>query len=115
MVSKQLLLWVILTGVLISNAQAGNGVETGGARSQALGNAWVALVDQWSVYNNPGAIGLINTHCIATSYESRYFLPEAGFAGISYIAPLGGGSIGLMGQTYGYSAYRSSRFGLSYG
>ncbi|MEX2597572.1 MAG: hypothetical protein WEC59_11640 [Salibacteraceae bacterium] len=94
---------------------AGGENETAGARSHALGNASVSLVDGWSVTNNQGALGLLDQYFLGAAYESRYFLPEAGFAAFSFAGPLGGGSIGVVAHSYGYATYRDNRMGLSYG
>ena len=97
------------------HALAGGNNETAGARSHSLGNASVALVDPWSPTNNVGALGRLDVYSFSSAYESRYFLPEAGFAALSFAAPLGGGSLGIIAHSYGYAAYRESRIGLGYG
>lgn len=109
--------WVFVL-FLVLNASflyAGGNNETAGARSHALGNASVGLVDGWSTTNNVGALGLLNQYYVSSAFESRYFLPEAGFAALSFAGPLGGGSIGLVGHSYGYASYRETRVGLGYG
>ena len=93
---------------------AGGINETKGARTAALGGASVMFVDQWSVSNNPGAIGLINQFSVAVAYESRYFLPEASLKALAFSAPLGGGSVGIVGHSFGYSSFNENRLGVTY-
>ena len=93
---------------------AGGGNETQGARSGALGGASVTLSDVWSTTNNPAALGLMDRFAVGLAYETRYFLPEAGLKSVSFVSPLGGGCIGLIGHQYGYAGYRDNRVGLSY-
>jgi len=93
---------------------AGGNYETGGARSSGVGGASVMLRDQWSTSNNPGALGLVDRYFIGVAYESRYFIPEAAYKGLSFAAPLGGGTIGVIGHSFGYASYNDNRLGLSY-
>lgn len=112
---KKLLAITFLLNLFGFNVAASGGNETQGARSQSLGGASSTLIDAWSATNNVGGIGLMSNYSVAVGYETRFFLPEAGLSSLSFVAPLGGGSIGLIGHNYGYAGFANTRIGLSYG
>lgn len=93
---------------------AGGGNETQGARSNAMGGVSVTFTDVWSTSNNPGALAMLDKYSVGVAYESRFFLPEAGLKSLVIGAPLGGGSIGLTGHSFGYASYAENRLGLAY-
>ena len=96
------------------SAHAGGNNETAGGRSSGLGGASVTLSDQWSSSNNPGALGLVDRYALGVAYESRYFIPEASYKGLTFTAPIGGGTIGIVGHSFGYASYNDNRLGVSY-
>lgn len=108
--------WVVAVMILTTafSTMAGGNNETVGARASSLGGASVMFADQWSTSNNPGSLGLINHNYVGVAYESRYFLPEAALKALTFAAPLGGGSIGIIGHSFGYASYNDNRFGVSY-
>jgi len=106
---------IVISMMAISlSMKAGGNNETAGARSSGLGGASVMISDQWSSSNNPGALGLIDRYFVGVAYESRYFIPEASYKGLTFAAPLGGGTIGIVGHSFGYASYNDNRLGVSY-
>jgi hypothetical protein len=105
-------LFVALTSL---PALASGGNETQGARANSMAGTSVTLVDAWSTTNNPGALGLIDKFSFGMGYETRFFLPEASLRSVAMAAPLGGGTVGLVGHNYGFAGYSDNRVGLSYG
>lgn len=95
-------------------AFANGGNETQGARSASMAGASVTLVDAFSTTNNVGALGLVDQYHMAVAYESRFFLPEAAMKSVTVATPLGDGTLGLVGHTYGYAGYANNRVGLGY-
>jgi len=87
-----------------------------GARSNGLANASLCLVDNWSVYNNPGAFGSLRQSGIGVAYENRFLLPELSTQSLTFgYHTKRSGNIGLHFQQYGYALYRESRLGATYG
>lgn len=108
--------WIALSALLMcfGTVSAGGGNETQGARSSAMGGASVTFTDVWSASNNPGALGLLDKYAVGLAYETRFFLPEAGLKSLVAAAPLGGGTVGLTGHSFGYASYAENRVGLAY-
>lgn len=93
---------------------AGGGNEHGGARVEGMAGTSLTQVDVWSTTNNIGALGLQDKFAVGASFQSRYFLPEAALKSVALAAPLGGGTIGLVGHQFGYAAFSDNRVGLGY-
>ncbi|MEQ8473736.1 MAG: hypothetical protein RIC35_21245 [Marinoscillum sp.] len=51
---------------------AQDGIYNLGARSTAMANASVTLPDQWALFNNPGALGSLESSSILASYQNRF-------------------------------------------
>lgn len=63
-------LFVLLFFVLQVNAQDPSlGI---GARNSSMGGSSVTLTDEWSIFNNPGNLGLVQSTSIFYSYQNRY-------------------------------------------
>jgi hypothetical protein len=96
-------------------AMAGGGNETGGGAAVGMNGAVATQTNVWSTTNNIGALGLQDKYAVGVAFESRYMLPEAGLKTFAAAAPLGIGTVGLVGHQFGYSSYTDSRLGLGYG
>ncbi|MCO5269277.1 MAG: hypothetical protein M9897_10335 [Brumimicrobium sp.] len=85
-----------------------------GARSSALANSGVALIDIYSYHHNPGALGYLKEGLVGLSYEAKYALKELQQQSIALAVPLKVGVISAGGQFYGYDSYRTTRAGVGY-
>lgn len=85
-----------------------------GARSNALGDASVTLVDAWAFHHNPGALGELKSMSIGISYQNRFLLKQLQSQGIVYAQPLKVGVLSVGAQFYGYDQYRTQRIGAGY-
>lgn len=88
-----------------------------GARSKALGNASVTLIDAWAYHQNPGMLGYMEQGTIGASYENRYFLKELSYQGIAFAQPLKKGKAGVVSsgaQFSGSGSYTTLRAGAGY-
>ena len=47
-----------------------------GARSSSIGGASVTLSDEYSLFNNVGALGAVEHHAVFAAYQNRYGIPE---------------------------------------
>jgi hypothetical protein len=85
-----------------------------GARSGGLLNASTTLTDNWSYFNNPGALGAIENFSSGVSYESRFLLSDLQRQSLAIAIPtkLGVFSIGAFNQ--GSSEFRNFRSGVGY-
>lgn len=85
-----------------------------GARSLAIGSSSVALIDEWSFFNNPGALALIEKARIGINYSNQYSLIEFQQQDASVILPF---KKGVFSTGFSYSAFNALsnwRTGLGY-
>lgn len=108
-----LLLFSLLFSSLTFAQSAGEPLDWG-ARSQAMGNATVTLDGTWSIFQNQAGLASVERLSAGAFYLSRHSLPELATGGIGVAMPAAGGTFGLGYVTYGYTAYREQRLGISY-
>lgn len=107
---------LIIGGFALLSAFAVNaqGWLSQGARTGAMANNGVTLIDAFAYHHNPGALGFIEKGTAGLSYESRYALKELQTQSLAVAVPLKIGVISVGGQFYGYDTYRTTRAGLGY-
>ena len=106
---------VILLAIIFQLKDAlTQGVYTSGARNVALSNATVAISDEWSYFNNPGAISVNQKVAFGVSYENRFLLKEMQSQSFVGVIPLKKGVLSIGGQLYGFSQLRSFKSGVGY-
>lgn len=94
---------------------AGNDNFPVGARSAGLAHASVTLNDHWAVQHNQGALAFVKELGAGIYYENKFLVPELGLNALSLALPTKSGTFGLIYHSFGYSQYRESKFGISYG
>jgi hypothetical protein len=85
-----------------------------GGRALGAGNAVVTVVDNWSLFNNIGALGSWEQPAMMLAYDYRY-----GFSGfqtivVGAVAPLKKGVVGLNFTRLGDELYNEQKIGLGY-
>lgn len=105
---------IILTLVFIQNATAQLGFTALGSRAQAMGNASVALEDNFSPFNNIGATSTIEHFTAIASFENRFaFVPFQHFgAGVIYPAKFG--VLSFTAQKVGADLYNEQNYGVGF-
>ena len=94
---------------------AQDGSYTLGARSAGMGGASLTIGDEYSLFNNVGALGRLDHHSAFASYQSRYGIPEfqvIGAGGI-YHSPIGNAGIGF--YRFGDELFSQQRLHLAFG
>lgn len=87
-----------------------------GARSGGIGNTGLCLTDVWSVYNNPGAFGMLEKTSLGVSAENRFLLKQLSTQSLAFgYHTEKSGNFGLHFQQYGFNLYREMQGGLVYG
>lgn len=76
---------VFIFSLVAISALGQNGKYPLGARNASLGGASTTLGDQWSLFNNVGALALNNENAVFTSYQNRFNLSEFQVVGAGYI------------------------------
>ena len=86
----------------------------GGGRSMGLAHSNVALVDAWSVLNNPAAMAFLESGALGTSYENRFLLRETNDSKLVYSHLVGSGALGVHLGHFGFEYFNQFRFGIAY-
>lgn len=84
-----------------------------GARSWGIGNATVAIADNYSVFNNPAGLGFLKENYASASYHARYNI-----AGIHNLSLSGNYNtkyvnVGLGVERFGDKLYNEQKLGLA--
>ncbi len=84
-----------------------------GARSWGIGNATVAIADNYSVFNNPAGLGFLKENFASASYHARYNI-----AGLQTLSLSGNYNtkyvnIGLGVERFGDKLYSEQKLGLA--
>lgn len=99
----------------VSTSNAQNGIVEVGARPASMAYTLATLDDEWSVFNNPGALGEQENVMTLFSYENRYGIEGLSnmSAGILAPLPLGVASLGVF--RFGDNLYSEQNVALGYG
>lgn len=111
---KRLLLTVLAVGCFAALSFAQDTNLPGSARAAGVSNASLTFQDVWSVFNNQAGLAGVETISAGAFYESRFTLKELSVRGAALALPVGGGTFGLSYNSYGYSLYNQSKYGLAY-
>ena len=110
---KQLFLIINLTITSLVYSQNGN--YQFGARSAGMGGASLTLADEYSLFNNIGALGRLENHSIFAGYQNRYNVTEFQVigGGAVYTHPLG--NVGAGYYKFGDELFSEQRLHLAIG
>ena len=90
------------------------GAFHGGARAQAMGNAYVALTNEAAIWGNIAGLTTLSQN-LATLYGSRPFSQsEVDIAGFGFALLTNSGVFSITAQQQGFDDYREQAFGLAY-
>jgi hypothetical protein len=110
---RNLILFLFLFACLSGKAQVHPQL---GARSYGMGNTSLCANDVWSVYNNPGAFGLMEKTSLAANAENRFLIKQLSSQALAFgFHPSKGGNMGVHFQQYGFELYRELNGGFTYG
>lgn len=98
----------------IFTANAGNEDFPVGARSSAMGNASVSLIDVWSSHHNQAGLGFVRDLSAGVYYENRFLIKEIGIKGGVVALPIKAGTFGLCISSFGYTQYSENKYSLSF-
>ena len=114
MKKKLFLVYILIIYRLLVLSQ-NNNINSFGARSTAMANTSVTLIDACSINNNQAGLGFINNSTIIIHHENKYYIKGLSFNSIAGIINIGSGSIGLKLNYLGFSYYNNIETGISYG
>jgi len=84
-----------------------------GARDASLGNASVALVSSFSVFNNQAALARIRSISVAIDYYQPFLIEGFASKALAVVVPTAVSNFAICMQQKGIRGYNESRFGLS--
>lgn len=97
-------------GLLPRTGAAAQTSMEGGPRAAAMGGAGAGLPDDvWGVAN-PASWSTLNRAHMAVHGTQAFNLPEMRLGALSYVQPSPLGALALGARTFGFEAYRQSRF-----
>jgi hypothetical protein len=88
--------------------------KSAGARSFAMGNASVALYDEWSGFHNQAGLALLKKKSFGAYYENRFSNKELSKKSLHVNIS---GKLGSFAATYtqfGFDLYKESKIGIAY-
>lgn len=97
----------------LSNAQ--NGTIQFGAKSAGLAYAYSTIADQWSVLNNPGGLGYIQTTSAFAGYENKYNIHGFNSLTAGLTSKLSLGTFSVSAFKFGDDLYNEQIYSLGYG
>ncbi len=111
---RKLLLFSFLLS-FFQPAFSGNENLPVGARSAAIGNASVCLVDVWATYHNQANLAYFKNITAGVYYENKFLVKEMSLQAATFVLPTKkAGVFGVSYSGFGYSLYRESKYNLSY-
>ena len=87
---------------------------TAGARGLATANANLNYQDIYSLFSNQAGLAQVRKLSVLVYSHNRFLLTELNTVAIGVAAPLSSGTVGLVIQHYGFSAYNEQKIGLAY-
>jgi len=111
---KRSLLFVLSVS-FFQSAFSGNDNMPVGARSAAIGNASVCMVDVWAVYHNQANLAYYKNITAGVYYENRFLVKEMNLQAATFVLPAKKlGVFAVSFSRFGYSLYNESKYGLAY-
>ncbi|WP_421918053.1 hypothetical protein [Marinifilum sp.] len=107
---------LVLLSLLISSFKVFGTTENrpAGARSFAMGNAFVAVYDEWSGFHNPAALALLTKKSFGAYYENRFSNKELSSKSLHVNIPGKLGTFAGVYTQYGFDLYKESKLGIAY-
>ena len=109
---------MVVISCLISvhvNSQVGDIPFQPGAASAGMGGVQTAIPNAWAAHTNPGLLPWVDKMSFAIGTENRFLLSALNGSGLAGVVPIKTGTLGVAVTSFGYSQFRRSRLGLSYG
>jgi len=106
---------VILLILTASWLYGQNGKYPMGAKNAALGGASTTVGDQWSVFNNVGALALSTENIAFTSYQNRFAISEFQVMGAGYVHHLSKATLAVGFYRFGDELFSEQRVNLAIG
>lgn len=93
---------------------ASNENHLAGARSHAMGNSSVALLDIWAGFHNQAILAKLNKKSFGAYYENRFATKELSTKAFHFNYPTNLGTFSMTYKQFGFSLYKESKIGIAY-
>ncbi|MEM7574858.1 MAG: hypothetical protein AAF433_18270 [Bacteroidota bacterium] len=110
----RILLFVLVVLPQVLSAQQGF-PPPGGARGRAMGGAGLTFQDTYASWSNSAGLGGLEELGVVLSGEQRFGISELQLVGVAAAIPVANGGFGIGVSSFGFDAYRDTRFSLGYG
>jgi len=101
----KILFLVFAVSFVISKVQAQSFDKEFGARSKGMGNANVANLDEWAIFNNVAGISAIEKGSVAFGYDRFFNVDGFDKVALAAVQPIKFGSLGLAAHRFGDEIY----------
>lgn len=110
---KQILIIFFVNCFITIHLHSQDSKITIGARNRALGEASGTLVDSWSVFTNPGAVGKSDISQLSVSYQNRYNIEAFQTVGAASIYTLPWFNLGAGFYRFGDNLFNHQQISLN--
>lgn len=93
---------------------ASNENHLAGARSHAMGNSSVALLDIWAGFHNQAILAKLNKKSFGAYYENRFATKELSTKAFHFNYPTKLGTFSMTYKQFGFNLYKESKIGIAY-
>lgn len=105
---------IILISLFLSSQSWAQSGDIPGGPSAGMAGAGLGMTNAWSFYQNQAGLADIEGIESGAFYQSRFLTSELGFQGLTAAMPVGNGTMAVGFQSFGYSQFRESQYGLAY-
>jgi len=99
---------------LISCTYASNDNFSLGAKSWGMGNASVAIADEWSAHHNQAGLAKLKSISAGIYFENKFLQPDLGLKAGVIALPTKNGTFGLVVSQFGFDLYNEQKVGLAF-
>lgn len=93
---------------------ASNENHLAGARSHAMGNSSVALLDIWAGFHNQAILAKLDEKSFGAYYENRFGTKELSTKAFHFNYPTKLGTFSMTYKQFGFNLYKESKIGIAY-
>ncbi|MCK9204011.1 MAG: hypothetical protein M0P58_06160 [Bacteroidales bacterium] len=105
--------WIIFFCLSANVFSLGERIPAGG-RSAGMGGASVAMIDFWSISNNPAGSAWVEKMSTGIYCENRFLLKALFFEKFGFVLPTKAGTFGVVAEHAGTGNYNEIKAGFTY-
>ncbi len=100
--------------MIIAPSSSVNAQGIAGARATAMSGVSLGLQDVWSGFHNQANLVSLSGVSAGVFAENRFDIKQLGDKGLVAALPFRHSAVGITYRSFGYHAYRNSKFGIAY-